>query len=207
MVIFFLSSGIATHKQNINKITSCYIINVVKMTNKNKKVNELKIFDLLKEAFSIPDGWKEEVYVEDGYVTFSSPMTQSTHTGIDAYTPLPEYVADLQSFRIGDFEGFNEREDGSIEADGEILTREEAIDAIATTYEEDYQPNSRDANSDPILQLYYDLLHPRAIFKDGVVRCERCGVEIWEDAECDCGVDGSDHEGLDEAYANKREAE
>ena len=42
------------------------------MTNRNKKVNELKIFDLLKEAFSIPNGWKEEVYVEDGYVTFSS---------------------------------------------------------------------------------------------------------------------------------------
>lgn len=191
------------------------------MTNKNKKVNELKIFDLLKEAFSIPDGWKEEVYVEDGYVTFSSHMTLNTHTGIDANTPLPEYVGDLESLDFSDFEGFYEREDGQVEFDfdgigavkGEyydkvlIVPRDEAIDMIATPYEEDYRPNNRDANSDPILQLYYDLLHPRAIFKDGVVRCERCGVEIWEDAECDCGVDGSDHEGLDEAYANKREAE
>src|SRR5690554_4815211 len=104
MVSFFLSSGTVSVNRNINKLTSCYIINVVKMTNKNKKVNELKIFDLLKEAFSIPQGWKEEVYVEDGYVTFSSHMTLNTHTGIDAYTPLPEYVGDLESLDFSDFE-------------------------------------------------------------------------------------------------------
>ena len=169
------------------------------------KTTEITIFDLLKEAFSIPQGWKEEVYVEDGYVTFSSPMTQSTHTGIDAYTPLTEYVADLESLSISDFEGFYEQENGTVYVDDEVLSREEAIDAIATTYEEDYQPNSRDANSDPILLLYYDILHPKAIFKDGVVRCERCGTEIWEDVDCDCGIDGANHEGINEAYEQEKQ--
>lgn len=171
------------------------------------KVTEITILDLLNEAFTIPDGWKEEVYVQNGEVSFSSPITQNTHTGIDAYTPLPEYVGDLQALNISDFEGFYEQEDGTFNVDGEILTREEAIDAIATTYQEDYQPNERDANSDPILKLYYDILHPKAIFKDDAVRCERCGVEIWSDVDCDCGLDGDEHEGIEEAYEQKKQAE
>jgi len=47
---------------------------------------------------------------------------------------------------------------------------------------------------------------PRAVFKDDTVRCSVCGVEIWEDVDCDCGVDGADHEGLVEAYTEKRNA-
>lgn len=47
----------------------------------------------------------------------------------------------------------------------------------------------------------------KAIYKDGAVRCERCGVEIWDDVDCDCGVDGSDHEGIAEAYEKKNKSD
>jgi len=47
----------------------------------------------------------------------------------------------------------------------------------------------------------------KAIYKDDAVRCEKCGVEIWEGVDCDCGVDGAEHEGLEEAYEVKRECE
>ena len=40
---------------------------------------------------------------------------------------------------------------------------------------------------------------------DAVV-CEKCGVEIWEGVDCDCGVDGALHLGLNEAYKQKAEA-
>lgn len=46
----------------------------------------------------------------------------------------------------------------------------------------------------------------KAIFRDDAVRCERCGVEIWEGVSCDCGIDGADHEGLVEAYDEKADA-
>ena len=45
----------------------------------------------------------------------------------------------------------------------------------------------------------------KAVFKDDAVRCEKCGVEIWEGVDCGCGVDGADHDGLAEAYKEKTE--
>lgn len=48
---------------------------------------------------------------------------------------------------------------------------------------------------------------PKAVFKDEAVRCEKCGVEIWEGVVCDCGVDGGDHEGLVEAYEQKNKTD
>ncbi|MCL2643424.1 MAG: hypothetical protein FWD52_07965 [Candidatus Bathyarchaeota archaeon] len=47
----------------------------------------------------------------------------------------------------------------------------------------------------------------KAVFKDGTVRCEKCEVEIWDGADCDCGVDGADHEEIKEAYAEKTKIE
>ncbi|MCJ7559192.1 hypothetical protein MUO79_01060 [Candidatus Bathyarchaeota archaeon] len=44
----------------------------------------------------------------------------------------------------------------------------------------------------------------KAVFKDDAVRCEKCDVEIWEGVDCDCGVDGVDHDGLTEAYEEKK---
>jgi hypothetical protein len=85
------------------------------MTTQKIKVEEITLQDLVKEAFSIPDGWKEEIYVEDGEVEFSSPMTSNTYSGIDAHTPLPSYRGDIESMRIGDFEEFYERDDGQVE--------------------------------------------------------------------------------------------
>jgi len=37
---------------------------------------------------------------------------------------------------------------------------------------------------------------------DAVI-CKKCKVEIWEGVDCDCGVDGALHSGLDEAYKQK----
>ena len=45
----------------------------------------------------------------------------------------------------------------------------------------------------------------KAVFKDDAVRCEKCGVEIWEGVDCGCGVDGAGHDGLAEAYKEKTE--
>lgn len=47
----------------------------------------------------------------------------------------------------------------------------------------------------------------RAVYKDGAVRCEKCGDEIWEGVDCSCGIDGADHEGLQEAYIEKAKHE
>jgi len=47
--------------------------------------------------------------------------------------------------------------------------------------------------------------NPRAVYKDGAVRCEECGAEIWEGVDCDCGIDGADHPGFEEAYEAKAE--
>jgi hypothetical protein len=47
----------------------------------------------------------------------------------------------------------------------------------------------------------------KAVFKDDTVRCEKCGVEIWDDVDCDCGVDGADHEGIAEAYEQKKKVD
>lgn len=101
-------------------------------SNKKIKATELTLQDLIREAFSIPDGWKEEIYVENGYVEFSSPMTPNTYTAKadNPREPVDWYVADLESMRISDFEGFAEQ-DGTIRADGETLTYDEAIEAIA----------------------------------------------------------------------------
>jgi hypothetical protein len=79
------------------------------------KITELTLKDLVKEALTISDGWKEEIYTKNGYVTFSEPMTPSTHSGIDAYTPLPEYITDIESMSIDDFEEYHLRKDGKVE--------------------------------------------------------------------------------------------
>ena len=111
------------------------------------KVEEITLENLVKEALSIPDGWKEEIYVENGEVVFSSPMTINTWTGTEDCPSehLDSYVGDLHSLNWVEIEGFYERKDGKIEldnpydgeAEGEyydkvnILTVDEAIEALA----------------------------------------------------------------------------
>jgi hypothetical protein len=160
------------------------------------KANEITLKDLVEEALSIPDGWKEEIYVENWYVEFTSPMTKNTWTA-KADNPnemLDSYVADLESVRLGDFEGIMPKEDGTYEVDGEILTEKEVIEAIAMNLQ------GEESIYNGILEK---IQHPKAVFKDEAVRCERCGVEIWQDVDCACGIDGADHEGLAEAYEEK----
>jgi len=43
----------------------------------------------------------------------------------------------------------------------------------------------------------------KAVYKDDAVRCEKCGVEIWDGVDCGCGLDGALHEGIEEAYREK----
>lgn len=47
----------------------------------------------------------------------------------------------------------------------------------------------------------------KAVYKDGAVRCEKCGVEVWEGVDCDCGIAGEDHEGIIAAYGEKLKSE
>ncbi len=84
--------------------------------NTKIKVEEITVETLLKEALNIPNGWHEEVWVEDGFVVFSAPMTQNSWStkGVMNGTE-PNYIGDLDSTSIGDFEGFYQREDGKIE--------------------------------------------------------------------------------------------
>ena len=123
-----------------------YILKVSKQMN--IKIEEISIQDLVKEALSIPNGWKEEIFVEDGEVSFSGPETHNTYTAIDPHEPLA--IADLKSMSIGDFEGFYLREDGKVEiADytgqfkekgeyyehAEIVEYDEAVERIAFNLE------------------------------------------------------------------------
>ncbi len=85
------------------------------MATKKIKVAEITIEDLVREALSIPNGWKEEIFVEDGEVSFSSPMTKNTYSGKTPFEPLDSYVCDLEHMSIGDFEEFYERENGTVE--------------------------------------------------------------------------------------------
>jgi hypothetical protein len=111
------------------------------------KVEEITLENLVKEALNIPDGWKEEVYVENGQVVFSSPMTLNSWTAKEdnSREPLDSYIGDLHSLSWNGIEGFYLRSDGKIEVDnpydgeaeGEyyekanILTVDEAIGALA----------------------------------------------------------------------------
>jgi hypothetical protein len=124
------------------------------MNTKKLTIENITIEDLIREALTIPNGWKKEVHVEaDGTVTFTSPMTPNTWTGKtdNPREPLDSYVGDLHSISWGDIEGFYERKDGKIErdnpydgeAEGEyyekanILTVDEAIEELATYLDND----------------------------------------------------------------------
>lgn len=101
------------------------------------KVEDFRLEDLVTEAFSIPNGWKEEIYVENGYVEFTSPMTHNTYTAKadNPHEMLDSYRGDLESMSISDFESFTEDADKSgrsiIKIEGKRVSRQEAIEAIA----------------------------------------------------------------------------
>ena len=113
----------------------------------NIKVDQITLQDLVKEALSIPDGWKEEVYLENGDITFSAPMTYNTYTAkTDDPTKRPEnLIGTLESIAIDTFEEYYERKDGQVEVPSqdaaavqgeyydtaEIISREKAIENIA----------------------------------------------------------------------------
>lgn len=129
------------------------------MKNKNLNVKKISIKTLLQEALIIPDGWKEEVFVENGIVEFSDFMTMPSETlDIETLTRPESYVGDIEDRSISEFEGFYERDDGKIEVvadDGQrstetetyakgkcyhwalITTREDSVDRIAEIIEAD----------------------------------------------------------------------
>lgn len=88
------------------------------MSEQKLKAETITIVDLVREAITIPDGWHEEIYVEpDGSVTFCGPFTQNTWTAkADASHERPDnYIGDLHSLDVSDFEGFRQRSDGFVE--------------------------------------------------------------------------------------------
>ena len=91
------------------------------------KISEFKFGDLVKEALSTPYGWKKEVYVENGEVEFSNPMTMNSYTGTDVYHPVA--FADIQGLSFSELDGFREEDDGAITINGEKVSYEEALDA------------------------------------------------------------------------------
>lgn len=123
------------------------------MNTKKLTIENITIEDLIREALTIPNGWKEEVYVENGQVVFTAPMTLSTWTGKENSPSehLDSYVGDLHSLRWGEIEGFYQRKDGKIELDnpydgdakGEyyenvtIYTEEEAVKVLADYLDND----------------------------------------------------------------------
>jgi len=115
------------------------------------KVEDFTLEDLVTEAFSIPNGWKEEIYVEDGYVEFTSPMTPNTYTAKadNPHEMLDSYRGDLESMSIGDFESFTETKDSKgrsiIKIEGKRVSRKDAIEAVA---------NIVNDWTNPLLELY-----------------------------------------------------
>lgn len=91
------------------------------------KICEFEFCDLVQEALLIPNGWKKEIYVANGEIEFSNPMTMNSFTGTDVYHPVA--FADLQSFSFGELDGFREEDDGTITINGEKVSYDEALDA------------------------------------------------------------------------------
>ena len=81
------------------------------------KVEDITVKDLVKEALNIPYGWHEEIYVENGEVVFSAPLTQNSWVGKTdcPNEQLDSFIADLHSISVNDFEGLKKRDDGQIE--------------------------------------------------------------------------------------------
>lgn len=80
--------------------------------------SEITIKDLVHAALiEIPNGWKREVYVENGKVVFSEPLTLNSWVGKEdcPSEQLESFVGNLHSLTWGEIEGFYEREDGKIE--------------------------------------------------------------------------------------------
>ena len=118
------------------------------------KVDEFTLTDLIREALSIPNGWKEEIYVENGYVKFTSPITRSTYTvqSDNPSEPLDSYVGDLESMSISDFEGFYERDDGQVEVRWEGQTEK----AVEGEYYDEVEIIEKDEAIDRITQIIQD---------------------------------------------------
>lgn len=83
------------------------------------KIEDVSIVDLVREAvYNIPFGWKEEVWVENGKVVFSEPMTQNTFSSKDSMdSSAKNFIGNLHGLSWGEIEGFFERSDGKIELD------------------------------------------------------------------------------------------
>lgn len=90
------------------------------------KICEFEFRDLITEALTTPNGWKKEIYVENGEIEFSSPMTMNSYTGIDANTPIA--FAAIEGLSLSELDGFSEEDDGTITINGEKVSYEEALD-------------------------------------------------------------------------------
>ena len=91
---------------------------------KEFKSEEITLEDLVKEMLEIPDGFHEEVFIENGKVVFSAPLTQNTWIGKDDCPSehLDSYIGSIESISVGDIEGLYQRKDGKYERKAEDET-------------------------------------------------------------------------------------
>lgn len=106
-------------------------------------IENFTLENLVESCFSTPYGWKREVYVENGHVLFSGPMTKNSYTAktSNPRQPLDSYVGDVEGMQIGDFEGFTvtETKDGKplIKVNDKRVSRRTAIEIISSIYDDD----------------------------------------------------------------------
>jgi hypothetical protein len=128
----------------------------------NIKIEEITITDLVREMINLPQGWHEEVYVENGEVVFSAPLTQNSWVGksdapseqldscigkINSLDDLPE---DMHKRKDGQYElDMGDSHDNSLYNDydkivegeffqkAEILSEDDVINILADVYTED----------------------------------------------------------------------
>lgn len=90
---------------------------------------------LFREQLDIPAGWKEEIYYNDGEISFSSPMTSNS------WSDDKHKIGVIESITINEFEGFyqDSEQDTTVQVNGdENIDIDEAIDRIVSNYADDW---------------------------------------------------------------------
>ena len=107
------------------------------MNTQKIKTEEITIENLVCEMLNLPQGWHQEVYVENGEVIFSEPLTQNSWVGkSDAPSEqLDSYIGKIESLSIGDFQGLYKREDGTYEREADGKTDVYNVDGKVITGE------------------------------------------------------------------------
>ena len=117
------------------------------------KAEEITIEDLVREMINLPQGWHEEVYVENGEVIFSEPLTQNSWVGKSncPSEQLNSYIGSIESLSIGDFQGLYKREDGTYEREADGVEDVYNIDGKVITGE--YYEKAEIISTDDVISI------------------------------------------------------